>query len=296
MNEDEYIQKWIDKSVTLLEWSEMRFKLIDHWEILNQLNLDNRDFELTEIFWHQLNLFNQCVDNVVKNTLDKIHVDCFSIDELNEFIKDKLHLIDSFLKSFEVNTGLTRLLSHAVYRFDAEDYLNILESVQRVKIKIVDPDTPNNYDINRISKRSPFDHSRSYFIASVILKYQFELNKILKSEIKENLIKPPFKNAETKLIDKQTTPEINPFKGMQTSELFEYIVTNWSYTKQQKWANLLIAINDLDGYAIPYKNEYQSYIIRRFGYTGKFQYDKKAKDTNRHQIELMELIKTFSKK
>jgi hypothetical protein len=283
MNEDEYIQKWIDKSVTLLEWSEMRFKLIDHWEIIDNLDLNSE--EISEIFMHQLNLFEQRVGIVVKNKLEQISADYYSIDERNELIKDKLYLIDSFLKSFEVNTGLTRLLGRSVYPFSTEDYLNILESVQRVKIKIVDPDTPNNYDINRISKRSPFDHSRSYFIASVILKYQSELNKILNE-----------KPIDEKPIDKLNTPVINPFKYKQTAEIFDYIVTNWSYTKQQKWANIFNSINDLDGYSIPYKNEYQSYIIQRFGYTGKFQYDKKATDTNRHQIELMELIKNFSKK
>jgi hypothetical protein len=97
-------------------------------------------------------------------------------------------------------------------------------------------------------------------------------------------------------MNNSTTISEHPFKDDTTAELFEYIVTNWSYNKQQKWADIFITINDLDGYAIPYKNEYQVYIIQRFGYTGKFQYDKPKGATNRHKIELMELIKNFSKK
>lgn len=88
----------------------------------------------------------------------------------------------------------------------------------------------------------------------------------------------------------------HPFKNDETFYLFNYIVNNWNYDKQQKWADIWNAINDSDLYHAPYPNEYRSYIIKRFGYTGKFQFDKLKKSTNRNQIDLDNLIKSFSKK
>jgi hypothetical protein len=90
----------------------------------------------------------------------------------------------------------------------------------------------------------------------------------------------------------------NPFKDEKTAELFEYIVQNWNYDKQQKWADIWNAINKSANYKAPYQNEYQSYIIKRFKYTGRFQYSywKDKAPPNRNQINLIDLIKNFSKK
>jgi hypothetical protein len=87
-----------------------------------------------------------------------------------------------------------------------------------------------------------------------------------------------------------------PFTDPKTHELFNYIVDNWSYERGQKWADIWNVINDLDNHKPPFKNEYQNYIIKRFGYTGKFQYDKPKKDGNRDKQSLLELIENFSKK
>lgn len=94
----------------------------------------------------------------------------------------------------------------------------------------------------------------------------------------------------------QPTPEKTPFRDQQTAELFEYIVKNWNYDKQQQWADIWNVIHDSENFKAPYQNEYQAYVIQRFKYTGRFQYDKVRKPDNRHNIELLELIKNFSKK
>lgn len=114
-----------------------------------------------------------------------------------------------------------------------------------------------------------------------------------RDEIIESLIK------SIKQKKKQSTPPPEPktpFTDPKTHELFNYIVDGWSYDKGQKWADIWNLINDLENYTPPYKNEYQNYIITRFGYTGKFQYDKPKKDGNRDKQNLLELIENFSKK
>jgi hypothetical protein len=119
-------------------------------------------------------------------------------------------------------------------------------------------------------------------------------------EIKDRLL--PLLNNELKLLlSKKENPPPEPepetpFTDPKTHELFNYIVDNWNYNKGQKWVDIWNVINDLENYKPPYKNEYQNYIIQRFGYTGKFQYDKVKRDGNRDKQNLMELIETFSKK
>lgn len=178
-----------------------------------------------------------------------------------------------------------------------------------INTKALNEYSRNNWDIPTIEKINRktkeiyvtvnFKEMRNKLFPFVGFQLEFAkqfLKRKLNSEIEENTIKPPFKDVETKPIDKLTTPEKTPFRDQQTKDLFEYIVEKWKYNRQQKWADIFININATDGYAIPYKNDYQAYIIQRFGYTGKFQYDKLKKANNRNYKELMELIEKFSKK
>lgn len=96
----------------------------------------------------------------------------------------------------------------------------------------------------------------------------------------------------------ETEPIQHPFKDDDTAKLFEYIVENWKYDKDQKWADIWNGINESANYKPPYQNEYQSYIIKRFKYTGRFQYSywKDKAPSNRNRNNLIDLIKNFSKK
>lgn len=123
-----------------------------------------------------------------------------------------------------------------------------------------------------------------------------ELQKIIK-EVTEQLLYFFTPDFEKQMFNTIPPPEPKtPFNDPKTHKLFNYIVNNWNYDKGQKWADIWNVINDLENYTPPYKNEYQNYIITRFGYTGKFQYDKPKKDGNRDKQNLLELIETFSKK
>jgi hypothetical protein len=88
----------------------------------------------------------------------------------------------------------------------------------------------------------------------------------------------------------------HPFEDEKTNDLFNYLVTKWDYNKDQKWADIYIEIDESNEYKAPYKNEYQTFIIQTYGYTGKFQYDKVKDPNNRNRKALKELIINFSKK
>jgi hypothetical protein len=76
----------------------------------------------------------------------------------------------------------------------------------------------------------------------------------------------------------------HPFETTETLNLFNHLVENWVYNKQQKWADIWIEIHYSEDYKTPYQNDYKAYIINRFKYTGKFQFDKLKKETNRDRI------------
>jgi hypothetical protein len=95
---------------------------------------------------------------------------------------------------------------------------------------------------------------------------------------------------------KETSNIKSPFTDTPTADLFEYIVKNWNYKYGQKWADIWNEINWSENYTPPYKSDYQTYIIERFGYTKKFAYEKLKVDRNRHKQRLLELIEEFSKK
>jgi hypothetical protein len=106
------------------------------------------------------------------------------------------------------------------------------------------------------------------------------------------------KTIVTYIEPQQTIPEKTPFRDQKTAELFEYIETNWSYDKQQKWADIYNEINESGTYKIPYSGDYEKYIRKRFNYLGKFQYenDKRKKLDNKDRQSLIKLIREFSKK
>ena len=96
------------------------------------------------------------------------------------------------------------------------------------------------------------------------------------------------------LDEKNIKPSDHPFND-DTFKIFEHLVEKWKYDKQQKWADIFIELDATD-YKMPYKNDYEAYVRKTYGYTGKFQYDKQKKETNRNRIALLELINNFSKK
>lgn len=154
-----------------------------------------------------------------------------------------------------------------------------------------------------------FDHHPSIFREQIdkIKEEHKRINKEIEEDDLHQIIADHLKHLSQKrdqiveslinsITQKKEQPVTTPFTHPKTHELFNYIVDNWSYNKGQKWADIWNVINDLENYKPPYKNEYQNYIITRFGYTGKFQYDKPKKDGNRDKQSLLELIETFSKK
>lgn len=94
----------------------------------------------------------------------------------------------------------------------------------------------------------------------------------------------------------ESKPDIkHPFKDSKTLELFNYIVDNWKYKANQKWADIFNEMNTAN-YLIPYKADYEMYVRDRFDYKKRFQYDKVKKPNNRNKKDLLKLIDNFSKK
>ena len=120
----------------------------------------------------------------------------------------------------------------------------------------------------------------------------YETIHIICKRTKDIILSHFGKNPQTQVLHDPS------FKDEKTAELFEYIIDNWKYDKQQKWAEIFHVINETEKYKILYSGDYEKYIRQRFEYLGKFQYEKsrdKNRD-NRDRQNLMNIIKEFSRK
>lgn len=175
MNENEYIEKWVEKSITLAEWLSARN--IDHWEWINQFDLSESEIE--EIENHQNYLFNQAVKNTVNNEIQRYH----EVVKINVFT-EQLRLLELFLASTKVEPFLIELLEPIV-RIRDKDYLFILKEYQNIRGRRYN-DFKKDFSINQ---QGSFLNGY-YFTASIIWEY--------KTEIQKYLIKVSPQQAETK--------------------------------------------------------------------------------------------------
>jgi hypothetical protein len=204
-------------------------------------------------------------------------------------IENKLNYIDKNKVEIEIPKIISKFSNlHIKYNYDRAKAINELRD-----IFVKDIEQRNQYKILIDEKIELFQTNLTKVENKLNEIYRFGLTLIemdlfyIKQFIDE--VKLKLKNQENK-----ETTITNPFNE-KTAELFEYIVQNWNYDKQQKWADIWVEINELVNYKAPYQNEYQTYIIKRFEYTGRFQYDKAKYPQNRNRIELIDLIKKFSK-
>ncbi len=254
-------------------------------------------------------------------------------DEIIGTIKQLKNISDQ-TKSIEVKRFIHKFIEDKTIEFSEIDIVNYLHGTtnnfqrESIKLGLFELDVFENIVFNEVvNDLTTSEYQKNQWIiptfekinpktnkTQVCVNYREMKNKLfpfvgfqlefvkqflkgkLNSEIKDNTIKPPFKDAETKPIDKLNTPVINPFKDKQTAELFEYIIDNWDYPKNQKYADIWNGIEFSENYKAPYQNEYQKYIIKRFGYTGRFQYSYTKDPNNRDHQRLLELIENFSKK
>ncbi|WP_166386790.1 hypothetical protein [Polaribacter sp. 11A2H] len=120
----------------------------------------------------------------------------------------------------------------------------------------------------------------------------FKILKI-KSKIKEIEEIKDYKRVE---IVEDNKPNLkHPFTNNETFKLFEFIVKKWNYSYNQKWADIWNELSFSDKYKAPFKNDYQAFIIKSYGYTGKFQYDKLKDTNNKNKKELIKIIEEFDK-
>ena len=172
--------------------------------------------------------------------------------------------------------------NYELFRTQLREKLEKIDNWNAIKIDVEDRFFPmieqyilwfekNKKEVEKFEPNNPY-------------KFMYEIIQSTKNEILKYFGNDPKNNLKT------------PFKDQKTTDLFEYIINNWNYDKQQKWANICKAIEGTEIYKIPYRGDYEKYIRTRFSYVGKFQYDKANLDNNRNNIELLKHIEDFSKK
>lgn len=267
-------------------------KILWRFLIENKFLPDNGFFDLEPInyvykeYKEYVNQHNLQMVSLTKNLdsfFNKIYLRdheyfCYQIKEVepNEFKK----LIDQLYKDYQKNnkyitpSGFIKKDNTIILIKSMID--SILEDIETTKFRQIDI-LPNETNV--------FIHK-----TPLINLYTSKLNKIELFEYL-NLISQVIENFEPE----SKTDIKHPFKDSKTLELFNYIVDNWKYKANQKWADIFTEMNTAN-YIIPYKEDYEMYVRDRFDYKKRFQYDKVKKPNNRNKIALLELIKNFSKK
>jgi hypothetical protein len=198
MNENEYIEKWVEKSITLAEWLSARN--IDHWEWISQFDLSESEIE--EIEDHQNYLFNQAVKNSVNNRIESYP----EVVKINVFT-EQLRLLELFLASTKVEPFLIELLKPIV-RIRDKDYLYILVEYQNIRGRRYN-DFKKDFSINQ---QGSFLNGY-FFTASIIWEYKTEIQKYL---IK---VSPQQPEAET---EQETLTFTNTFDNIKPAEIYKH--------------------------------------------------------------------------
>lgn len=169
IDSSEYINKWIDLSVTLSEWLENN--KIDHWKFIEQSDLDEKN--IGEIENHQFLLFNKCVANVVQNKIERLN----NKDDLVKkyLIFEELRLINLIISSTEFNPVLIELIKPIV-SIKETDYAEFLKEWHNV---IAGEYTSFRKDFNIY--RKGLSIKTPYFQANVVFRYKEELNRMIKN-------------------------------------------------------------------------------------------------------------------
>jgi len=213
-------------------------------------------------------------DEVLNGELSELDIYNFIESKTSNFEPEKVKLL---LDELEYYVFIEKEEIESINKWNLNDLIG-----ETNKFKSID-EIPHKELINPLNGKT----WKYYNMEQLFYPYHFynirKLKKLLISK-SDTIKKTPPPDPKT------------PFTDPKTHELFNYIVDNWDYDKQQKWADIWNVINDTEGYKAPYQNEYRKYVIERFKYTGKFQYDKPKKDGNRDKQKLLELIKEFSKK
>jgi len=144
------------------------------------------------------------------------------------------------------------------YMRELDRVLNVLNGIIfRIKTKL------KNYSDVEVEI-----HGRWYsvYLYFGILTFRFESFYNLAKDRIQEVEKLQKKKSKKNLPEPQ--PIIHPFKDEKTFALFNYIVNNWNYKRDIKWAYIY---NFFDNPNI-YLNEYERYVKRTQNFEGLFKY------------------------
>ncbi len=167
MNENEYIENWIDTSITLKDW--LQHENINHWELIDECELD--EDKIHEIEQHQHRLFHECLNNIVNHNLQRLND--LQSENQKTTAKEHLRIINSFLESTEVKPLILGLLRHII-SISETDYLPVLQNYQLVISQRYN-DFRTDFAINQKDK---FKISH-YLTAYILHRYKKELERII---------------------------------------------------------------------------------------------------------------------
>lgn len=218
ITEDEYLQKWVDKTVTLSEWQ--RFKKINILEELKYLEI--KEEEIEDIMQHKFNLFNKLKSKILQNRFIEPFNNIFPFEDKIITAKRDLDLIENLIEG-NIDEIKDKRLKEILQIKDWKTTATHFDHIYRHKYK-----NEANYDIH---------DPDSFLDAHVILDYKSFLNDYLqKNENEINTTAHIYHNT------KNTTYKISNTNIKHKS--FKY--TNNDSTRLPDLMNALIKANFID--------------------------------------------------
>lgn len=198
---------------------------------------------------------------------------CYQIEDL-----DKTTLIDYINQYYEHYKQKTKYSSLNGFKENDFNYVMLKQRIEYVKNQI---DKNQIKQVDKLKNRlNIFDNTQT----PLITFYSSYLNIIEISEYLNNIY-----DDVTNFNPDNETDIKHPFKDPETYDLFNYLVDNWDYKPDIKWAYIY---NFFDDPKI-YQNEYERYVKETQNFKGLFKYNnansKKVYDT------LNQLKKSFIK-
>lgn len=174
---NEYLQKWIDLTVTLYEWQQHKNINLD--EELEHFGLE--DETLQEIMQHKFKLFNELKNRIFKNTLAEPFNKIFPIEDKTIVAKRDLALIENLIDG-NIDEIKSKRLYEVLHIKNWKITATHFDHIFRHKYK-----SEANYDIH---------DADSFLDAHVIIEYKKHLENYL-TNTKEEIINNENKSDKT---------------------------------------------------------------------------------------------------
>lgn len=180
MTDEEYLEKWLDCSVTLDDW--LSHPKEDHWNFVDAIAEHEgfEDYMVRAIEEHQVHLFNQLVEKTTNNLINKFK-NGYYIELIPNIINEHLKIINNFFKNRDLSHLAIRELN-LIYSVNYDDAEDIFIEFKKQNLYTFSWDSRKETQIRKPSSY----HNSVYLVAAIFSSYSVKITKLI-PEVEKDL-------------------------------------------------------------------------------------------------------------